>query len=78
MGVPVLLFPEQMKAESVSQLKREETRRRMSALAEARRGPRQAARLQRRASLVGGATKWKIVNLAQSAAAMAKWAKDGK
>ena len=67
-----------MKAESFTTLKRQEARRRMSALAQAQRNPGLAAGLQRRASLVGGAAKWKIVNLEQSLAAMARWGKSGR
>jgi hypothetical protein len=63
-----------MKAQNVLVLKRQEARRRMAATLQARRNPRLAARLQKRASLVGSAAKWKIVNLEQSFAAMAKWA----
>ena len=63
-----------MKAQNVLVLKQKEARRRMSAVMQAGRNPRMAGRLQKRASLVGGAAKWKIVNLEQSFAAMAKWA----
>jgi hypothetical protein len=67
-----------MKAESFATLKLQEARRRMSALAQARRNPKLTAGLQRRASLVNGAAKWKIVNLEQSFAAMAKWGRSGR
>ena len=63
-----------MKAQNVPALKQQEARRRMSATTQAGRNLRLAGRLQKRASLVGGAAKWKIVNLEQSFAAMAKWA----
>jgi hypothetical protein len=63
-----------VKAQSVTVLKQQEARSRMSAKMQAGRNPRSMGRLQRRASLVGGAAKWKIVNLEQSFAAMAKWA----
>jgi hypothetical protein len=63
-----------MKAQNISALKKQEARRRMSANMRAGRNPRLAGRLQKRASLVGGAAKWRIVNLEQSFAAMAKWA----
>ena len=39
-----------------------------------RRGTRGAARTQRRVSLVGDGAKWRITNLPQVFAAMAKWA----
>jgi len=64
-----------VKAQKVTDLKQQEARRRISAAAKARRNPRLAGQLQKRVSLVGGAAKWKIVNLEQSFAAMAKWAK---
>jgi hypothetical protein len=67
-----------MKIQSVTRLKRQESQRRLSAMVQGRRNPRTALRLQERASLVGGAAKWKIVNLEQSLAAMAKWAKSGR
>ena len=38
------------------------------------RGKRGAARVQRRVSLVGNGAKWRITNLPQVFAAMAKWA----
>jgi hypothetical protein len=63
-----------VKAKNVSILKQQEALSRMSAKMQARRNPRSAGRLQNRVSLVGGAAKWKIVNLEQSFAAMAKWA----
>jgi hypothetical protein len=63
-----------VKAQNIIALKQREARRRMSATVQAGRNPRLVGRLQKRASLVGGATKWKIVNLEQSFAAMAKWA----
>ena len=39
---------------------------------QARRSPQEAARLQRRASLMGGA-KWRITNLDEVARAIARW-----
>jgi hypothetical protein len=60
-----------VKAKNVSILKQREARSRMSAKMQARRIPSSAGRLQKRVSLVGGAAKWKIVNLEQSFAAMA-------
>jgi hypothetical protein len=62
-----------VKTRNVIDLKQREARRRISAIVQAGRNPRLAGRLQKHASLVGGATKWKIVNLEQSFAAMAKW-----
>ncbi len=56
-------------------LKQQEARRRMLALRQRRDNPRTAGRLQERVSLVGGAAKWKIINLQESFAAMAKWAR---
>jgi hypothetical protein len=69
---------EQMKAESISRLKRQESQRRISAVARARKSSRMAGRLQRRASLVGGAAKWTVLNFEQSFATMAKFAKSGE
>ncbi len=45
----------------------------MAAIDEARRNPRAAARLQQRASLVGGGAKWRITNLNEVARAIARW-----
>jgi hypothetical protein len=67
-----------VKVQSIPGLKRQEARRRMSAIAKARRNPRLAPGLQERASLVGGAAKWEIVNLEKSFAAMARWAKSAR
>jgi hypothetical protein len=63
-----------VKVQNVTILKQQEARRRVSAISQARRNPRLVGRLQKRASLVGGAAKWKIVNFEQSFAAMVKWA----
>jgi len=46
----------------------------MAAIDEARKNPRAAARLQKRASLVGSGAKWRITNFKQVARAMSKWA----
>jgi hypothetical protein len=67
-----------VKAQTVVALKRQESQRRMSAATQAKRSLRIAERLQKRASLVGGAAKWKIVNLEKSFAAMAKWARSAR
>jgi len=56
------------------ELKKQEANRRMSALRQARKGPREALAQQRRASLVGNGAKWRITNFRQVASAMAKWA----
>lgn len=57
-----------------SQIKQREARSRKAVLRAARRSPRKAAELQRRASLVGRAAGWRITNFKQVARAMAKWA----
>jgi hypothetical protein len=55
-------------------IKNQEAQSRMAAINQARRNPLAAARLQRRASLVGGGAKWRITNFKQVARAMSKWA----
>ena len=57
-----------------NEVKRQEAQNRMSALRKARRSPKAAAALQKRASLVGNGAKWRITNFKQVARAMAKWA----
>jgi hypothetical protein len=57
----------------LAQVKKQEAQSRMTALRLARRGRKQAAALQRRASLVGDAT-WRITNFKQVARAMSHWA----
>ena len=57
-----------------NQIKRQEAQSRMANLRKARRSPKAAAALQRRASLVGDGAKWRITNFKQVARAMAKWA----
>jgi len=57
----------------LAQIKTQEAQSRMTALRLARRGRKQAATLQRRASLVGNAT-WRITNFKQVARAMSRWA----
>jgi len=63
-----------VKTAEFSQVKRQEARSRMAAIREARRSPQAAAKLQRRASLVGNGAKWRITNLRQVARAISKWA----
>jgi hypothetical protein len=54
------------------QMKKQEAENRMAAIRRARRSPAAAAAEQRRASLVGNGSKWRITNLNQVARAMAK------
>jgi hypothetical protein len=61
-----------VKTADFSKVKRQEAQSRMAAL-EARRSPQAAAKLQRRASLVGNGAKWRITNFKQVARAMSKW-----
>ena len=61
-----------MKQVSFYELKRREAQSRMAALRKARRSPKAAAALQRRASLVGDGAKWRITNFLEVARAMAK------
>jgi len=56
---------------SFSEIKRREAQSRMAAIRKARRSPRAAAALQRRASLVGDGAKWRITNFKEVARAMA-------
>jgi len=56
-----------------TQVKKQEAQSRKAALRMAGQGRKQAAALQRRASLVGDA-KWRITNLKQVARAMSRWA----
>lgn len=63
-----------VKRVTYSLLKEQEARRRMAAVRRARKGARSAKAEQRRASLVGNASKWQITNLRQVVNAMAKWA----
>jgi hypothetical protein len=55
-------------------IKRQEARSRMADLREARRSPQAAAKIQRRVSLFGNATKWRITNFKEVTRAMARWA----
>jgi hypothetical protein len=59
---------------SFNQMKRQEAQNRMANLRKARRSPKAAAALQKRASLVGNGAKWRITNLNQVARAIARWA----
>jgi hypothetical protein len=63
----------QLKTMSLSEMKRQEAQSRMNTIRKARRGSKTAAKLQRRASLVGDGSKWRITNLNQVARAIAKW-----
>lgn len=55
------------------EVKRKEAQSRMLAMRKARRSPKAAAALQKRASLVGNGAKWRITNFKQVARAMSKW-----
>ncbi len=57
---------------SFSEVKCQEARRRMAALRRAGRSPQAAAAIQRRASLVGVETKWRITNWKQVARPIAR------
>jgi hypothetical protein len=61
-----------MRRMSFSEIKRREAQSRMAAIRKARRSPRAAAALQRRASLVGDGAKWRITNFKEVARAMAR------
>ena len=63
-----------MKTVDFNEVKRQEAQSRMMALRKARRSPKAAAALQKRASLVGNGAKWRITNFKQVARAMSKWA----
>jgi hypothetical protein len=63
-----------VKTVDFKEVKRQEAQSRMAALRKARRSPKTAAALQRRASLVGNGAKWRITNFKQVAHAMSKWA----
>jgi hypothetical protein len=63
-----------MKTVDFRKVKQQEARSRMAAIRKARRSPKAAAALQRRASLVGDGAKWRITNFKQVARAMSKWA----
>jgi hypothetical protein len=61
----------QVKTPSFSEIKEQEAQSRMRAIRQARRSPRAAAALQKRASLVGNGAKWRITNFKQVARALA-------
>ncbi len=61
-----------MRRMSFSEIKRREAQSRMAAIRKARRSPRAAAALQRRASLVGDGAKWRITNFKEVARAMSR------
>ncbi len=63
-----------VKAGSFEAVKKREAASRMAAVRKARRSPKAAAALQKRASLVGDGAKWCITNFKQVARAMSKWA----
>lgn len=58
---------------SFQAMKRQEAQARMAAVRKARRSPKAAAEQQRRASLVGNGTPWRITNLKQVVHAIAQW-----
>ena len=60
-----------VKMPSYSEFKRLEARSRMAAIRQARKSPRSAAALQRRASLVGNGG-WRITNLREVVEALSK------
>jgi len=62
-----------VKAVNFNAVRRQEARSRMADLRAARRSPRTAAKIQRRVSLVGDGSKWRITNLNEVARAMARW-----
>jgi hypothetical protein len=61
-----------VKASRYNAIKQNEASRRMAVVR--RKGTRQAAREQRRVSLLGDGAKWRITNWHHVATAMAKWA----
>ncbi|MGA2280251.1 MAG: hypothetical protein ABSG80_08115 [Verrucomicrobiota bacterium] len=63
-----------VKTVNFNEVKRQEAQSRMTALRKARRSPKTAAALQKRASLVGDGAKWRITNFKQVARAMSQWA----
>lgn len=62
-----------MKKISFREMKRQEAESRMAAIRRARRSPQAAAAEQRRASLVGNGSKWRITNWKEVIRAMSKW-----
>ena len=63
-----------MKTVSHRSLKKVESQRRMTSARVAQTSARAAKRVQRRVSLAGHGTQWRITNLRQVAHAMAAWA----
>jgi hypothetical protein len=61
-----------MKTRSFEMLKEQKAHDRIADLRQARRGPKEAAKIQRRVSLAGN-VKWQVMNLSQVARAIAKW-----
>jgi hypothetical protein len=63
-----------VKTVDFNEVKRQEAQSRVAIARKARRSPKAAATIQRRASLVGNGAKWRITNFKQVARAMAQWA----
>ena len=63
-----------VKTVNFNEVKQQEAQSRMANLRKARRSPKAAAALQKRASLVGNGAKWRITNFKQVARAMSQWA----
>lgn len=63
-----------VKSLTYREVKAQEGRSRVAAVRQARRSAQAANLLQRRASLVGSGSRWRITNLRQVARAMAEWA----
>jgi hypothetical protein len=61
-----------VKTPTFEAVKEQEAQSRMRQMRLARRSPRMAAALQKRASLVGDGAKWRITNLKQVAEAIAR------
>ena len=74
-GLPVRLICAKhfarVKMPSYTEIKRLEAKNRMAAIRQARKSPRSAAALQRRASLVGN-REWRITNLREVVEALCK------
>ena len=74
-GLPVRLICAKhfarVKMPSYTEIKRLEAKNRMAAIRQARKSPRSAAALQRRASLVGNG-EWRITNLREVVKALSK------
>ena len=63
-----------VKTVNFNEVKQQEAQNRMANLRKARRSPKAAAALQKRASLVGNGAQWRITNFKQVARAMSQWA----